>query len=599
MKKHFLSFDILSPYPQVYYLGNTRYNNNCGAIISIITSLVIIAFFTYFLICFIEGSNASIYSYFEPIYSSEYDVSNRQIRYKLVNEQNLEIDSRIVQIVPFISSITNNTHEEHTLLSIFKCDINDLLTRNKNYLTNAKDASNPSYKSNFTCISGGVNSYAKLSFNNSFQSYITTYVTKCMNSTKNNNNCLSSDEIDIYLIKNKIYLLMYIENIWVNHTQKEPFIKSYSMRKIEVDMSFYYKYYYSFQEVKYSSDNGVIIKNPKTKKMFLFDNNNNFNSNNQNNVGNYRIGLTTVDTLYPNSLMETVFSLNREFTLSYVRVYSKLQGTFANTGGFSFITWAIGKFIVYIFTNGRMFVEILTIRNKLELKRREIMLKDKESNKSGDTNTSLNQGAININIIDPKVRGLSSDNLNSNSLLGAQTQNESTIKIINSKSNNNNNNSVSLGLVSYTKYSKEKELAKIQDKLKEKKNDKNKSSTKKNISYFDSFVYFFTCVKVSSIRCNFIRYCELAVKSKLSCDDLIYKLKDLDFLINSNINDTKPLSVLPEVNEEHDDEKSNLIDIKEPSEYSIDNKIESIRFVKNDNSNVDTKNINNNEQNEI
>ena len=597
MKKRFLSFDVLSPYPQIYYLGNTRYNNNCGAIISIITFLIIIAFLTYFLICFIEGSNASIYSYFEPIYSSEYDVSNRQIRYKLVNEQNNEIDSRIVQIVPFISNITNNTHEEHTLLNVFKCDINDLLTRNKNYLTNANDASNPSYKANFTCISNGMNSYAKLSFNNSFQSYITTYVTKCINSTKNNNNCLSSDEIDIYLIKNKIYLLMYIENIWVNHTQKEPFIKSYSMRKIEVDMSFYYKYYYSFQEVKYSSDNGVIIKNPKSKKMFLFDNNNNFNSNNQNNVGNYRIGLTTINTLYPNCLMETVFSLNREFTLSYVRVYSKLQSTFANTGGFSFIIWAIGKFIVHIFTNGRMFVEILTIRNKLELKRREIMLKDKESNKSGDTSTSLNQGATHVNVIDPKVRGLSSENLNSNSLLGAQTQNESTIKIINSKSNNNN--SVSLGLVSYTKYSKEKELAKIQDKLKEKKHDKNKSSTKKNISYCDSFVYFFTCVKVSSIRCNFIRYCELAVKSKLSCDDLIYKLKDLDFLINSNINESKSLSVLPEVNEEQDDEKTNLIDIKEPSEHSIDNKIESIRFVKNDNSNADTKNINANSQYEV
>jgi hypothetical protein len=331
--------------------------------------------------------------------------------------------------------------------------------------------------------------------------------------------------------------------------------------------------------------------------MFLFDNNNNFNSNNQNNVGNYRIGLTTINTLYPNCLMETVFSLNREFTLSYVRVYSKLQSTFANTGGFSFIIWAIGKFIVHIFTNGKMFVEILTIRNKLELKRREIMLKDKESNKSGDTSTSLNQGATHVNVIDPKVRGLSSENLNSNSLLGAQTQNESTIKIINSKSNNNN--SVSLGLVNYTKYSKEKELAKIQDKLKEKKHDKNKSSTKKNISYCDSFVYFFTCVKVSSIRCNFIRYCELAVKSKLSCDDLIYKLKDLDFLINSNINESKSLSVLPEVNEEQDDEKTNLIDIKEPSEHSIDNKIESIRFVKNDNSNADTKNINANSQYEV
>jgi hypothetical protein len=89
------------------------------------------------------------------------------------------------------------------------------------------------------------------------------------------------------------------------------------------------------------------------------------------------------------------------------------------------------------------------------------------------------------------------------------------------------------------------------------------------------------------------------VKSKLSCDDLIYKLKDLDFLINSNINESKSLSVLPEVNEEQDDEKTNLIDIKEPSEHSINDKIESIRFVKNDNSNSDTKNINANSQYEV
>lgn len=569
MKNFFLSLDFLSPSPQIYYLTKTRFANSFGTIISIIIFLTILSFFIYFLSFFLSYTNPSIYSYVEPTYSSSLDLTNKKIRFKIVDQYNNEVNPRIVQVVPFLTNITNDNIETQHLLNTSKCNINDLVSLNKNYLTNTNDASNKFFISNFTCISNNINSYSKLSFNNSFQSYITAYVAKCINNTKNNRFCLPADDIDIYLIKNKIFLLMYIENIWVNHTKKEPMIKSYSVRKIEVDMSFYYKYYHSFQEVKYKSDNGLIFEKINEYKDFVFDSNNNYNSNGQNNIGNYRLGLiSTVNMVYPNTLMEAVFSLNREFSLTYVRSYPKLQSVFASGGGFCYIIFIIGKLIVYMFANGKMFVEIITIRNKLQAKKTLTKINN-NNNKQGDNDANVKQTPL----------GNESGNANqSDSMINLNNKNNNVISNI----NKNVNNVVSPSLISYTKYSKEKELSKIKEKLNQKK-QKLQLTKKKDISYCDSFIYCFICVKPNSIKYGFMRYCELAVKTKFSSDDLIYKLNDLDLLITSHVNENnQQVAITTKTTHVDDitDEKTSLIEIKEISEYSFENeKQNSIRHI--------------------
>ena len=205
--KYFLSLDFLSPSPQIYYLTNLRYNNTCGTVVSILTLIIIIFFCLYFLSSFIIGTNPLIYSYVEPIYSSELNLSNKQIRFKLIDQNNKEINPRIAEVIPFLTSITNSSIENNFPLNTSKCNINDLINRNKNYHTDLSMSFSPSYLSNYTCISNKMNSFSKLSFNNSFQSYITTYVAKCTNTTKNNRHCLSSEEIDIYLINNILKII--------------------------------------------------------------------------------------------------------------------------------------------------------------------------------------------------------------------------------------------------------------------------------------------------------------------------------------------------------------------------------------------------------
>jgi hypothetical protein len=594
--KYFLSLDFLSPSPQIYYLTNLRYNNTFGTIVSILTLIILIFFCLYFLSSFIIGTNPLIYSYVEPIYSSELDLSNKQIRFKLIDQNNKEINPRIAEVIPFLTGITNSSIENNFPLNTSKCSINDLINRDKNYHTDLSMSFSPLYLSNYTCISNKMNSFSKLSFNNSFQSYITAYVAKCTNTTKNNRHCLSSEEIDIYLIKNKIYLLIYIDNVWVNHTKKDPFIKNYSFRKIEIDLNFYYKYYYSFQEVKYSSDNGIMFKNIKDNKMFVFDSNNNYNTNSQNNIGNYKIGTPkTLYINYPNCIMEVVFSLNKEFRLTYIRAYQKLHSVFSNSGGCCFIIIFISKFIVFAFTNGKMFVEIFTIKNKLESKIKSTFIKDQENNKSNETSIG--------NTNHQKLQYLSIENVNLGGYTYSQnnnnsSNNDSSMKILSSLNNNN----ISSSIVNYAKFSKEKELSKIKDKLND-KNNKSKSPKKKTISYCDSFIYLFTCTKTSSMRCNFIKFCELTVKTKLSSDELIFKLNDLELLINLNLKDIKPPLIGKETIDLLVDEKTNLIEIKEISENSSvkdendnenekDNyKIENTNSLKENSSNIKTNNI--------
>ena len=80
-----------------------------------------------------------------------------------------------------------------------------------------------------------------------------------------------------------------------------------------------------------------------------------------------------------------------------------------------------------------------------------------------------------------------------------------------------------------------------------------------------------------------MKYCELAVKTKFSSDDLIYKLNDLDLLITSHVNDNNRQGAITTKTTHVDDigdEKTSLIEIKEISEYSFENdKQNSIRHI--------------------
>ena len=264
--------------------------------------------------------------------------------------------------------------------------------------------------------------------------------------------------------------------------------------------------------------------------------------------------------------MEAVFSLNREFSLTYVRSYPKLQSVFANGGGFCYIIFIIGKLIVYMFTNGKMFVEIITIRNKIQSQKALTKINDNNKQRENDVNVKQQ----------PSVNEIVSANQN-DSMINLNNKNNSLQNI-----NQNVNNVASPSLISYTKYSKEKEISKIKEKLNQKK-QKLQLTKKKDISYCDSFIYWFICVKTNSIKYGFMKYCELAVKTKFSGDDLIYKLNDLDLLIMNHVNENnQQLAITTKSTHVDDiaDEKTNLIEIKEISEYSFENEQQnSIRHI--------------------
>ena len=121
------------------------------------------------------------------------DLSNKGIRYKLVDSFNQEINHTILTVLPFLIE-DNNSTITNVQLNTTKCDIADFLFR-KDIIDETNNTKN------YTCLSTEDNNNVINQSNITSNSYVSFYIAKCLNTTKNNRHCLSLEDIDILQAK--------------------------------------------------------------------------------------------------------------------------------------------------------------------------------------------------------------------------------------------------------------------------------------------------------------------------------------------------------------------------------------------------------------
>ena len=490
MQKCFLSFDLLGPRPKIYYRGNERYKTWVGVIFTFLCLGLILGFIVYFFISFVKGDEMYIQSTItKTLPNFSIDLSNKQIRYKLVDSSNKEIDPKIINVFPLLFTQTNTTLYKKQL-NTSKCDVFDLLD----------NSNNNSNLYNYSCLSK--DSSNKLQINNYNNTYLTLFVAKCLNSTKNNRHCLPLEDIDIFLIRNKIYLIIFLENNSINHSESHPFTSSYIYKRIEIETSLYYKYYYTFKQAIYTIDKGIVFTKEDKYNSYLFED-----------YYNLKINLPNYDAEVPNSFMEISFVLNSQSAVDIKRTYVKFQRFLSESGGVIVLISKLGEYIILMITQGKMYTQIISQAKSLSIVGRG-------SPSSSNSNIMSNNSAIQ-----------EAGNFTKNDLAG--------------KSNPNNsislNNSSSFNLSNFTKFTKYKKKERILQK------EGINGPNKKTINLCHSFCYALSCKTGNSNKKKYINICEEIVKQKLSCEELMQKLKDLEYsitnIVPNNSNNTSTILI--------------------------------------------------------
>ena len=176
MKKCLLSFDMFGSNPKIYYRGKESYRTIIGFLLTILSMILILGFIIYFFIRYIKGEEIYIKSSYENnITNFSVGLSNKEIRYKLVDSNNKEVNQTILTVFPFYTQEGNSPVNQ--MLNTSKCDISDMLLR--------KDIIDETdYSKNYSCLSKDNNNYLEIKSNLTHNSYVDFYVAKCLNSTK-------------------------------------------------------------------------------------------------------------------------------------------------------------------------------------------------------------------------------------------------------------------------------------------------------------------------------------------------------------------------------------------------------------------------------
>ena len=503
-----LSFDLLGTSPKVYYRTHDRYHTLIGVGVTLTAFVGVIVLSVYFILTYINNERLNVQTHQTAFDVFDIPLYNKDIAYKLVDETYNEIDSKVITIVPFIhnNNITTGI-TTHKVMNTTRCDITNRVST-----LNAKSNVHGGLSfMNFTCLYRNTLSNSVIHYNNVNRSYsyVSLYITKCMNdSTTNNNNnnhCMSNDEIDMYLIRHKLYLIIIIKDNDIVHASNNPFNKSYSYKQIEIDTSLYYTYYMSFQKVKYKSYKGMFIKNERIYDGFVFDKTNTVNAFN---VRDYN----AMNLFYPNSIMEIVLKMNMEYAVVYTRTYESVWAVLAQIGGVGSFVVRLGEIVVSALTKGKMFTEIVTIKNRIESRKG---IKTFSINVNNNiVHSTINKSICNNN--SSLIQTGSIANVNESSHNYAQS-----FSLVNTSSHN------------MTQLNMNKDIKRSKSLMGFYKNHKVRNKEEKVITMCDSVCHFMSCGNNTNVskRKVFIDYCEYIVRKKLSSEELMHKLSELEFII--------------------------------------------------------------------
>jgi hypothetical protein len=316
--------DFISQVPTFTYRGQERFTSVIGGIQSMLGLIFIFGVSLYFLIQVMGRENISvIYNreistdipilnltgtpFLIGVYGQDgkpispertYSITSVRYRIDIINSPNGTVSSSVsvlpVKLIPC---------EESLFFEKYKAS---LIAGHQEYTNKSCFDQNEDLK-----IYGSFTGTTKKHF-------IVIYLSRCVNSTLNNNSCFSNLMIDTILSRPVISMqnLDYVIDNKNISSPGNPYIQSDTL---SFNSKIYKWWNYQFEMVEYESDNGFIFQDIKQSKFF------------QKNP-------TMPDVLLPGEGDPLLVSLSLSMSIfksSYDRSYLKLQGLLANIGGIS------------------------------------------------------------------------------------------------------------------------------------------------------------------------------------------------------------------------------------------------------------------------
>lgn len=346
------SLDIFSPKVSLFFEGKKKYFSLIGLVMSFVCFAEIFGFGLYFSIQYVRGEQKNVI-YTKDLTNNiiEGNLMKKVFFYKITDLQGNDIDPRILITVPTYFDI-NST----------KTDVK--------YLTESPCSNNYTYDSlidfdisKFTCVSRPGYDNLTLASNKLPYGleYINIYVSKCQNSTRNNNHCFSPETINEMIEKNQFYFQIYSEVYSVDHELKYPIYSSIYTEKIPLYDNLMNIYNYAMRKVKYESDDGKFMAFKRYYEDFGLDVSTRSVRTYPKGVGSYVEG----------TLLTVHISMEGSYIENYKRSYQKLQSVVASLGGISSIAYVSSQIITLIFCKGRI---LITIHQKVKEENMQLKL---------------------------------------------------------------------------------------------------------------------------------------------------------------------------------------------------------------------------------
>ena len=326
MERIFLQLDFLGPTSIIYINGNKRYKSIFGAILSSICFIIIIIVCLFLFLIYIENKEYIINQYLENNGNFSFKMNNNSIRFKILDNYNNIINKKILDIIPFYYN--KNEKDNIIQLNTTSCNLNDL----KNYSKYINNLDNNDY----ICISDTNEINLTITYNETNTSFLFFYIAKCINTTENNNHCLTNEQIESYILKTNIKLLTIIDNNIINYNQYMPVNPYPYIRELNVVQDLFYQYNFNYKKILFKKDEGFILKRYSKKDLYMLDIVN----------SNYNVYGMDYQSFYPNSLISIKIGLNNDYIHIYEIIYSKFQNCFTNMFGLSFFIYKIFYFII-------------------------------------------------------------------------------------------------------------------------------------------------------------------------------------------------------------------------------------------------------------
>ncbi len=558
MKKFFINCDFIGPKPILYYNGKKRYRTKIGALLSIISLLLIISLDISLFYFYINNKTKIIYETYENKGNFSLQLNNNSIRFKVVDSNYEKIQNKFIQIIPFYS-IKNTENEEMYELNTTSCDVNDInLYKNLN-------------SENFICLSNKNN--IKYTFINNFKhdnySLLKFFISKCTNDTENNY-CSTYDEIQAFLLKNDLKVLFFIDDYQITNNKKNYILQTY-YTEMNIVQDLYYEYNLNFDKIIYKLDEGIFFPNIKKKY---------FHSVNKN-QNNFKINPFNYQSYYPNSLMEINIQLNGDFIKTIHQEYIKFPEFLSQIVCNTYIIYKIFYIVCHLLYKGKMFTEMmnvdeilntqLSINKKLNYQNNSSHIMQKlPSNNRGYSNTNhhlINTSSIlnlssNISGNNNIFNNLNNNyNINQNEIQNNQSKHYNNINFDNSINNDNsihndysihsmhnirNINSIQNEIIINNnniqgKHNSNQSIIKIMNP-KIQSNAFGITNFKKirKIDYCSSFLYNINCINQTlNKKIDYILLCELIVKQIISSDEIVRKFIQLELILLEKINEEK------------------------------------------------------------